>query len=95
MKNYFIVFEHVSCLRKILDLDLNVFGLKILIMLHFTGFGLEIFWTAIYNYTFLIVMYLTGSRLENIYLDYEFGLRLLDFTGFELGNVWTAIFDYN
>ena len=64
-------------------------------MLHFTGFRLEIFWTAIYNYTFLIAIYLTGSRLENICLDYEFGLRLLDFTGFELGSMWTAIFDYN
>ena len=31
-------------------MDLKVFGLQIWITLHFTGFGMEIFWTAIYNY---------------------------------------------
>ena len=35
-----------------MDLDLKVFGLRIKIMSHFTGLGLEIFWTAIYNYTY-------------------------------------------
>ena len=39
-------------MRKILDLDLKVFGLKIWIVSHFTGFGLEIFSRAIYNYTY-------------------------------------------
>ena len=39
-------------MRKILDMDLKVFGLQIWITLHFTGFGMEIFWTAIYNYTY-------------------------------------------
>ena len=41
-------------LRKILDSDLKVFGLRISMTLHFTGFGfeLEIFCTAIYNYTY-------------------------------------------
>ena len=39
-------------MRKILDLDFKVFGLRIWIMLYFTGFGLKTFWTAIYNYTY-------------------------------------------
>ena len=39
-------------MRKTLDLDLKVFGLLIWIMLYFTRFGLETFWTAIYNYTY-------------------------------------------
>ena len=39
-------------MRKILEMDLKVFGLQIWITLHFTGFGMEIFWTAIYNYTY-------------------------------------------
>ena len=45
-------------MTKILDLDLNVFGLRIWITVHFTGFGLEIFWTAIYNYTYEILYWL-------------------------------------
>ena len=36
-------------MTKILDVDLKVFGLQIWIMIHFTGFGMEIFWAAIYN----------------------------------------------
>ena len=41
-------------MKKILDLELKVFGLQIWITLYFTGFGPEIFWTAIYNYTYQI-----------------------------------------
>ena len=41
-------------MRKILDLNLKIFalGLRIWITLYFTGFGQEIFWLAIYNYTY-------------------------------------------
>ena len=39
-------------MKKILDLELKVFGLQIWITLYFTGFGPEIFWTAIYNCTY-------------------------------------------
>ena len=53
-------------LRKILGLDLKVFGLQIWIMLHFTGFGLEILWTGIYNCTFQILYW----RWTWKYLDY-------------------------
>ena len=31
---------------------MKIFGLQIKITSHFTGFGLEIFWKAIYNYTY-------------------------------------------
>ena len=64
-------------MRKILDLDLKVdyeFGLY---TLNFTGFVLEIFWTAIYNQ----ILYWHWTLK---YLDYEFGLTLLYFVGFEL-----------
>ena len=57
-KNYLIIFEHVDklsrkniYLKKILDLGYK-FGLC---EPPFTGFGLEISWTAIYNYTYYIL----------------------------------------
>ena len=81
-KNYLIIFERVDklskkniYLRKILNLDLDfkIFGLWIWITLHFTGFGLEIFWTVIYNYTYQILYW--HWTWKN--LDYKFGLQLL------------------
>ena len=67
-------------MRKILEMDLKVFGLQIWITLHFTGFGMEIFWTAIYNYTYWILYW----RWTWKYLNCEFGLQVLYFTGFGL-----------
>ena len=59
-------------MRKIFDLDLKLFGLRIWITLYFTGFGLETFWTTIYN------RYFTGAGLANF--DYNYYIsRDLDF----------------
>ena len=55
-------------MRKILDLGLKVFGLRIWITSNFTGFGLETFWTVIYNYTY----YIPYWRWTWKYLGYKF-----------------------
>ena len=118
LKNYLIIFKHVDkssrkniYLRKILDLDLKVFGQRIWITLNFTGFELEILWTAIYNYNF---RYFTCDWLENTWatnLDYNYYiyrtlvlkilalliliLIVIYLTRFELENTWTTNLDYN
>ena len=60
----------------LLDFDWKSFGqwFIIWIMLHFTGFGLEIFWTKVYNYTY----YKLYWRWTWKYLHYKYGLRDLD-----------------
>ena len=56
-------------------------------MLHFTGFGLEIFWTMIYNYTYILDTLLT--------LDLKIlGLQIW-IMGFELENTWVMNLDFD
>ena len=88
-------------LRKILGLDYE-FGLR----LHFTGFGLEIFWAVIYNYTF---RYFTGVGFENTILGLRiwitiiifYGIWTLKYLDYGFGfrllfiNTWTTNFDYD
>ena len=88
LRNYLIIFECVDMLsreniylRKILDLNLKAFGLRTWITLHFTGFWLEIFWTAICNYTYQIYNLLV--------LDLKkLGLRIW-FTIITFYGIWT------
>ena len=73
LKNYLIIFEHVyklskknEYLRKILDLDLKLFGLQIPIMLHF------IYWIWIWTgnqdfgqqFIIILIRYFTGIGLK-------------------------------
>ena len=71
------------------------FGLWIWIKLYFTGFGLEILCTAVYNIT--LITYFTGFRFENTLtsnLDYNYYiLRNLDFKIFRLW-IWISIVVY-
>ena len=67
-------------MRKILGLNLKVLGLHIWITLHFTGFGLKTFWTAIYNYTYQILYW----RWTWKYLYYKFWITITIFHA-----IWT------
>ena len=101
-KNYLIIIERVDklsrkniYLRKILklDLDLKIFGLRIWIMLHFTGFGLKIFGQ---RFIITLIRYFTGVGLENTWttnLDYKYYiLRDLDLKHLDYGSGFWLLF---
>ena len=67
-------------MKKTLDLDLKVFGLRIWITLCFTGFGLEIFGQ---RFIIILIRYFTSAGLGHTWttnLNYSYYiLRHLDF----------------
>ena len=84
LKNYLIIFKHVDkssrkniYLRKILDLDLKVFGQRIWITLNFTGFGWKYF-----EQRFTITILDTLLAIDLKILELRIWITIIIFTGF-------------